>query len=178
MRRRCRIPRTSGGQTSAYRTQERENSINRPLDQVLKQHATGCGVARSQGEVVLEEHKAAIERERAPVRDRSAAWLRVYVSQARGICGNYVHESKRERDQRRSPIRGLVMKMQKTVALANQGANEQVGWSSSSNSNVAQEREKEQSNNSRAPQREKGFSVSASVAGTRESRLAAKSQRQ
>lgn len=127
---------------------------------------------------MLEEHKAAIERERAPVRDRSAAWLHGYVSQARGICGNYVHESKRERDQRRSPIRGLVMKMQKTVALANQGANEQVGWSSS-NSNVAQEREKEQNNNSRAPQREKGFSVSAaSVAGTRESRLAAKSQRQ
>jgi len=71
------------------------------------------------------------------------------------------------------------MKMQKTVALANQGANEQVGWSSSSNSNVAQEREKEQNNNSRAPQREKGRAVSAaSVAGTRESRLAAKSQRQ
>jgi len=46
---------------------------------------------------VLEEHKAAIERERAPVRDRSAAWLHGYVSQARGICGNYVHESKRER---------------------------------------------------------------------------------
>ena len=46
---------------------------------------------------MLEEHKAAIERERAPVRDRSAAWLHGYVSQARGICGNYVHESKRER---------------------------------------------------------------------------------